>query len=149
MSSTLFFMAVTLVTGALVPFQLAFNAQLGASAKSPLTAGFIIFAVGAVAFAAVLAVSRPSMPTVRELTEAPATAWLGGLLAALYILAVVTVIPRTGVGMTAVLIIAGQLLVALVLEHLGAFNAPRNDLTLAKLAGAGLVVSGVGLVRFG
>ena len=149
MSSPFFFMAITLATGALVPFQLAFNAQLGVSAKSPLTAGLIIFVVGAVAFAAVLAVSRPGLPTVRDLAQAPATAWFGGLLAALYILAVVTVIPRIGVGMTAVLIIAGQLLVALVLEHYGAFNAPQNALTPAKLAGAALVVAGVGVVKLG
>lgn len=43
MSNTVFFVAAAFVTGALVPFQVAFNAQLGAVTKSPFTAAWWSF----------------------------------------------------------------------------------------------------------
>lgn len=48
-------------------------------------------------------------PTIGELAEAPPTVWLGGAIAVLYILDVVIVTPKLGLGSTAVLIIAGQI----------------------------------------
>ena len=93
-----------LVTGALVPFQLAFNAQLGVAAKSPYVAGSIVFAIGAAGLAAPVVILRQPLPTIGELAEALPTVWLGGAIAVLYILDVVIVTPKLGLGSTAVLI---------------------------------------------
>ena len=46
-SNSVFPVLAALVTGALVPFQLAFNAQLGVAAKSPYVADVFVFAIGA------------------------------------------------------------------------------------------------------
>lgn len=139
---------LALATGALIPFQLAFNGQLGVALKSTYLGAFFVFAVGVVAMVAVLLVSRQALPGTDQLAAVPATAWLGGLIATLYILAVVFLVPRLGVGSTAVLVIAGQLVAALALDHFGLFGSAQVSITGARLAGAVLALAGAALVKF-
>lgn len=136
-------------TGALVPLQLAFNAQLGQVTRNAITASLVVFLTGAAALALALLVTRPSLPTPSALAGAPKTIWLGGLFATLYILAVVWVTPRLGVGQTAVLIISGQLAMALALDHFGAFNMPRSAFSWMRGLGILLVLAGVVTIRKG
>ena len=136
-----------LMTGALVPLQLVFNGQLGLVTKNAYSAGFIIFLVGALAFAVILLATRPAVPSLTALAAAPKTVWLGGLIAAAYIVAVVTLTPKIGIGATAVLIIAGQLITAVILDHLGAFGMPQVALNWPRLAGVSLIAAGVALVK--
>jgi bacterial/archaeal transporter family-2 protein len=141
------FIVAALITGALVPVQVALNAQLGGVTKNPLTSGLIIFAVGALALALCCAVLRPAWPTGRDLALAPRTVWLGGLIAAGYVIAIVTITPRLGVGLTTALILVGQLATAITIDHFGAFGAVQQPVNLWRLAGLGLMVGGVVLVK--
>jgi transporter family-2 protein len=147
MNASFVFMAVAFVVGALIPVQVAVNAQLGAVTKSPISAGLIIFLVGTVAFVAVTALARPPMPSMAQLATGPKTIWLGGFIAALYILSAVIVAPKLGVGLTTVLIVAGQLLMALLLDHFGAFGNPEQSINLWRLAGAAMIVGGVVVIK--
>ncbi|MEN0000455.1 MAG: DMT family transporter [Pseudomonadota bacterium] len=141
--------ALALLTGALVPLQLAFNGQLGTALRSPYLGALGVFIVGTITVAALLIMLRSSVPSLADLRAVPMTAWIGGLLATGYIVAVVFLVPRLGVGTTAVAIIAGQLVAAMILDHVGAFGAVQSSLTWVKLAGATLVLAGAGLVKFG
>lgn len=141
------FLLAALITGALVPIQLAFNAQLGGVTKDPFTAGFLIFLIGTLALATIIVITRPALPTIDDLTTAPRTVWLGGLIATAYIVAIVIVTPKLGVGLTTALIIVGQLCTALALDHIGAFGTPQIDFNLWRLAGAALMIGGVVLIK--
>lgn len=144
--STLVLLA--LLTGAMIPFQLAFNGQLGQALSSTYLGAFSVFLVGLVTLAALLVMMRETWPAASELAAVPWTAWLGGLIATAYIVAVVFLVPRLGVGSTAVLIIAGQLVTALALDHVGAFGAAATPATFARIVGAGLVLAGAATVKF-
>ena len=145
----LVYLAAAFATGLLVPLQLAFNAQLGTALKSPLLGAFFVFVVGALATAAACVVLRTGLPTAAALGAGPRTAWAGGLIAPLYILAVGVLVPRAGAATTAVLIIAGQILGAALLDHLGAFGVPRIPLDSVRVAGILAVLGGAALGRFG
>lgn len=147
MSHTNLLIGAAFLTGAMVPFQLAFNAQLGMVTKSPYTAGLIIFLIGAVAMTIAVVTLRHPFPNLGELMKAPPTIWLGGMIATFYILAVVIVTPKLGVGTTAVLIISGQVLMALLLDHLGAFGSPVHELNWPRIIGALLIIVGVVSIR--
>jgi len=54
------------------------------------------------------------------------------LIATAYIVAIVLLVPKLGVGVTAILIIAGQIVVALALDHFGAIGAPQYRLIAAR-----------------
>ena len=137
------------VTGLFVPVQLALNGQLGTALKSAYLGAFFVFVTGVAAMGLVLAVSRTGLPAPASLAAVPPVAWFGGVIATVYILAVVILVPRLGVGATAVLIIAGQVAGALVLDHFGAFGAPEIKLSATRIAGGVAVVVGALLVRVG
>jgi transporter family-2 protein len=49
--------------------------------------------------------------------------------------------------MTITLMVGGQLLISLFLDHFGAMGVPRQPLNLGRIAGVALVLAGVLLVR--
>jgi transporter family-2 protein len=138
---------MAVLTGAMVPLQLAFNGQLGVALKGPVMASFFVFFTGVLTTALVLIIARTPLPDLGTLKAVPMSAWAGGLLATLYILAVVYLVPKLGVGSAAVLIVAGQLVTALILDHLGAFGTQQVSISTYRLAGAGLVVTGAALIK--
>ncbi len=74
MNSTVAFITAGLITGLLVPVQLAFNAQLARETPKPLIAAFFIFLIGSTAMGVVLAFIRIKLPTLEALGSVPTTA---------------------------------------------------------------------------
>ena len=77
----------------------------------------------------------------------PWYAWIGGLYGAIFVVAAAWGVPRLGVAMTITLMVGGQLLLSLILDHFGALGVPRQPLNLGRIAGVALVIAGVVLVR--
>lgn len=146
MSQNLYVVAA-LVTGALVPLQLTFNAQLGQATRNAFSASLIVFLVGTLALAGIVIATRTALPPLDTLLAAPRTIWLGGLIATLYIVAIVVLTPRLGVGLTVGLILVGQLFAGLLLDHLGAFGNPRHALNLWRIGGFAMMVAGVAAIK--
>ncbi|MEO0859729.1 MAG: DMT family transporter [Pseudomonadota bacterium] len=134
-------------TGALVPLQLVFNGQLGGVTRNAFTASLIVFLIGASVLAAMVVIMRPPLPTVSSLIAAPKTVWLGGLIATAYIIAIVVITPRLGVGLTTALILVGQLCMALALDHFGAFGNPQQTLSIGRAVGLSLMIVGVVTIK--
>lgn len=134
-------------TGALVPLQLVFNGQLGGVTRNAFTASLIVFLIGAIVLAAMVVVLRPPLPTFGSLVAAPKTVWLGGLIATAYIIAIVIITPRLGVGLTTGLILVGQLCMALALDHFGAFGNPQQTLSVGRALGLSLMIAGVVTIK--
>ena len=55
--------------------------------------------------------------------------------------------PRIGLASLITVGIAGQVAMAIWLDHVGALGLPRDPISLGRIAGAALVVIGVVLVR--
>jgi bacterial/archaeal transporter family-2 protein len=138
--------AGALASGAFAALQTPTNAMLARAVNSPVNAALVSFAVGTVALA-ILACAlgvRPSPAAVRAL---PAYAWAGGLYGAFFVTAAAFAAPRIGLAVFIALLIAGQLGMALLLDHLGAFGLPRQPISLVRLLGVLLILVGVLLVR--
>lgn len=135
------------VTGTVVPLQLVFNGQLGGVTRNAFTASIIVFLTGAVVLAAIIAATRPSLPSMTELVEAPRTVWLGGLLATGYIVAIVIITPQLGVGLTTSLILVGQLCMALALDNFGVFGNPQHTFGVGRAIGLALMVAGIVAIK--
>jgi len=88
--------------------------------------------------------ARPDITAARAL---PWYAWVGGLYGAIFVVAAAWGVPRLGVALTITLMVAGQLLVGLILDHFGAFGAPQHPVSLGRAAGVVLVLAGVLMVR--
>ena len=140
--------AMILVTlaGAATALQAPINARLATAVGSAVNAALVSFAVGTIALIglALILQVRPDMAAARTL---PWYAWIGGLCGVIFVIAATWGVPRLGVAMTITLMVAGQLLLGLVLDHFGAFGAPRQPVNLTRMVGVALVIGGVLLVR--
>lgn len=136
------------VGGMLTALQGPTNAMLARPLNSPVNAAFVSFAVGTAALLlAVLALrTRPDWSGVQAL---PWYAWLGGLYGVVFVVAAAYSAPRLGVASTVTLMIAGQLIASVVVDHFGGFGIPARPVNLVKVAGVALVFAGVVLVRRG
>jgi transporter family-2 protein len=77
----------------------------------------------------------------------PAYAWAGGLYGAFFVTAAAFAAPRIGLALFIALLIAGQLGMALLLDHLGAFGLERRPIDAGRLLGIGAILAGVLLIR--
>lgn len=138
--------AAVLLAGALTTLQGPTNARLMTAVGSPVNAALVSFAVGTAALLVLAAVMRvqPDLPATRAL---PAWTWLGGLYGVVFVVATAWAVPRLGVATTITLMVAGQLLLSLLMDHFGALGVPRQPINLTRVAGVGLVLAGVLLVR--
>ena len=148
MSNTFFYILLALIAGAMMPTQAATNNRMADVVGSPVLSALISFLVGTVALFAYLILSTGvSLGNLASVKEAPAIAWAGGLLGAFFVTAAVTLVPRLGVAMTFSLMVAGQMIVTLVIDHFGLLGAPVKEVSLPRIGGILLISAGVVLIR--
>ena len=116
---------LALVSGALIPVQAAANAALSRSIH-----GNIPFAAG-------------TLFLVADLRGAPWWSYTGGVIVAFYVFTITFLAPRLGVGTAIALIVTGQVLGALTIDHFGLLRSLTVPLNPARLGGATLIVIGV------
>lgn len=147
MSNIYFYILLALAAGAVMPTQAATNNKMAMVVDSPILSAFISFVVGTVALFAYVLISGIPLSNLATAREAPAVAWAGGFLGAFFVTAAVTLVPRLGVAMTFSLIVAGQMLVTLVIDHFGLLGVPVKEVSVARVAGIVLIAAGVVLIR--
>jgi transporter family-2 protein len=132
--------------GSLIAMQAPTNALVARAGGSPVFAALVSFAVGSAALLVVWAISgnRPSSAALAGLRW---YAWLGGIYGATYVAVAAYAAPRIGLASLITIGIAGQVGMALWLDHTGALGLPREPINLGRLAGVLLVLAGVIIVR--
>lgn len=147
MSNIYFYLLLALVAGAMMPTQAAINNKLSVFVDSPILAAFISFFVGTLGLLVYVLIAGVPLGNIFSAKNAPAIVWLGGLLGAFFVTSTVVLVPRLGVAMTFSLIIAGQMLVTLVIDHFGLLGVPVKEVSLARVGGILLITAGVVLIR--
>ena len=139
---------LVLLAGAMIALQAPTNVMLARAGGSPVLAALISFAVGTATLLAVW-VASGNRPPASAFGPLPWYAWVGGVYGAIYVAVAAYAAPRIGLASLITVGIAGQVLMALWLDHVGALGLPRAPVSLARVTGALLVVAGVVLVRRG
>ncbi len=147
MSNIYFYLLLALLAGAMMPTQAATNNKMAAFVDSPVLAAFISFFVGTIALFVYILLTGTPLGNLSAAKDAPAIAWVGGLLGAFFVAAAVTLVPRLGVAMTFSVIIAGQMIVTLVIDHFGLLGVPVKEVSIARIGGILLITAGVVLIR--
>lgn len=83
-----------------------------------------------------------------KFSEIPPYGWLGGILSAVIIFAVIAGMSKLGVGNATAVIILFQVAMALVIDSFGLFGAEKVPFAWIRLAGVVLLVVGTKLVFF-
>ena len=145
--SRIIFLAVALFVGALLPIQAALNSKMGKTINNPIAAAFISFVVGTIALCFYLLITKQSFYFQTAYKQAPWYAWLGGLLGTFYVAASIIILPRLGVALTFSLVIFGQLLIALIMDHFGVLGVEIRTINFYRILGVLFLIAGVVLIR--
>jgi bacterial/archaeal transporter family-2 protein len=138
---------VALAVGIVLPVQFGINSQLRNFVGGPVAAAAISFVVGTVALAVAALVVQSSLPEPGSAASAPWWAWTGGLLGAFFVLASIILTPRLGAATTIGLILTGQVLASIVIDHFGLIRVPVHEASFPRIIGALLIVAGVVMVQ--
>jgi len=143
------YLAFAFFIGCMIPLQAAINNQLkGHVGASTLLAAFVSFTVGTIALAIVATVNGQRWSALGGIAKADWWQLTGGLLGALFVFGTTLLAPKIGVAKMTALIVGGQVLISLLLDHQGWLGLAVREVTSTRLIGAALVVGGVFLVNF-
>lgn len=137
-------LGLAILIGTLLPLQALINAALGKQTFGPVFAALASFSVGTGVLALWWLASRPAFEAT-VLVKVPWWAWTGGAIGAVYVAAATLLIPRMGAAALICLIVFGQLLGSLLLDHFGVLHT-RQPIDLLRIVGTVLVAVGALLV---
>ena len=133
--------------GAGLTMQMAWNSRLRTATGSPILTTIISVVTTLLLLVLVWISGATSRGTVPAFGSIPKWAWFGGVFAAYYLMASLVAIPKLGAAMVFSLVIAGQMVAALVLDSTGAFGVPQISLSASRVVGAVLLLMGVILIQ--
>lgn len=93
-------------------------------------------------------VLRPPFPAKEAVQATQWWNWIGGPLGALIVLAGAALLPKLQAGPFICLVVGGQIVCSMALDHFGLLGVPVQPLSVGKIVGALLVVVGVVCVKF-
>lgn len=141
------YVVLALAAGACLPTQAGINAQLNRLLGDSLLAATVSFAVGTVGLAVYCVAARVGLPSWQGVVQTPWWQWTGGLLGAFFVTVTIFLAPRMGAASMVALVVAGQMLASMACDHYGLVGYAVREVSPLRLLGAGLMVSGVALIR--
>lgn len=143
---------MTFVAGAGLPVQAALNSRLGREFGSPLFGSFFSFCIGTVSVLLFVLVSRAAAPVGgfgAVASRLPWWLWLGGVIGAVFVSVAAMFVGRLGVTVFSAVVIGGQLIASVVLDHYGVLVPERHPISALRLMGIALLIAGIALIRRG
>lgn len=142
------FYLLALGAGLLLPMQIVFNNKLTHYSGNPVTSSLISFSVGTIALL-LYSISQLGsfQKSLHQLGSAPGYAWLGGLVGAFYIISTIVASPKIGLAVFLALVIGGQLITSVLVDHFGLLGAAVKPMSWTKGMGLLLVLGGIILLK--
>ena len=137
---------MALVAGTFLPVQAGLNTKMGKAIESPVYASMISFITGAIAVFLYILVTKQHVSWA-GLRSAPVYTWVAGALGAFYVTTVILAFPQIGPALTFGLVVLGQMLIAVILDHFNILVAHQHSINIWRILGIILIVGGVVLVR--
>ena len=144
--TTWLLLAIAFGVGALITVQIGTNTRLKEALGDAVPAVIISSLLGVVILVGVTLLGRTPWPSATRIAGAPWWAWLGGLLGAVYAVATVLLARRLGAATLTALVVTGQLVCSVVLDHFGAVGFSEHALSAGRVAGCLLMIAGFVLI---
>ncbi len=139
-------LAVVVAAGCGIATQAPINAALGREIGSTLAAACVSFVVGLAVLVGLTLSLNGTQPFQRLATASPGLL-TGGFLGAFFVWAMIWSVPILGALTAFAALVLGQLLTALLLDRIGAFGLPVQEITPPRLVALALVAGGLVLSR--
>jgi bacterial/archaeal transporter family-2 protein len=140
------FFAAALLAGTLITVQTGSNARLKEAFGEALPAVIVSSSIGIILLGAVTLAVRTPWPSLPSVAGTPWWGWLGGPLGAIYAVTVVVLARELGAATLTALIVTGQLVCSVVLDHFGWVGFTEHAAGIGRLLGCLLMVVGFFLI---
>jgi bacterial/archaeal transporter family-2 protein len=138
---------LAILLGAVLTTQIATNTQLGKALANPYIPAAVNMGSGLILTIILAWALTSEWPSREMMRAAPWYLWLaGGLLGAMYLTGAIMLAPRLGAGDLVALVVAGQLVFSVLLDHFGWFGFAQHAAGGARLAGCSLIIAGAFLI---
>lgn len=137
------FILLAFCVGTCFALQASANGKFRMNLGSPLWAAFFSISGTFITAVSAMIAIRPAVPDASTLRSLPWWNWIGGPLGALIVLGGATLVSELGAALFLALVVSGQLICSLVLDHFALLGLPEQSITPGRVLGALLVVAGV------
>jgi transporter family-2 protein len=134
--------------GACIALQASANGAFRKNLGDPWYAAFFSICGTFLTAITFLLLFRPSAPPSEAVRSTQWWNWIGGPLGAAIVLAGAAVTPRLGAAAFIALVVGGQLVCSVFLDHYGLMGLPEQPITATRVVGVALVVAGVVCVKY-
>ena len=138
---------ISILAGVAVAFQTGVNSQLRTNTNNPVLTALISFFVGTIALIVLYFLFFKQTPMFPTGVTFSWWKFTGGLLGVIYVTGVVIAAPRIGAANALAFIVAGQFIAAIIIDHFGWMNLPITSISLYRVMGIALLLTGVYLIQ--
>jgi transporter family-2 protein len=135
---------LAILLGTVLTTQVATNAQLGKALGNPYIPATVNMAFGLIVTVILTWALTSQWPSRAMMREAPWYVWpAGGVFGVAYLTGNILLAPKLGAGALVALVVAGQLIFSVLLDHFGWLGFAQHTAGIARLAGCSLMIAGV------
>lgn len=133
------------------PIQTTINSSLGQQLHSPVMAALVSFTIGTILLFILTLIFNKSLkittynPTQGKLKP---LYFIGGILGVVFVTTNIILMPHLGAAVTTIVVMLGQMVMGIIIDHFGLFGTPTNKVTLRKIIGIIALMLGIILLRF-
>ncbi len=122
------------------------NAELRKSINNPIIAAIISFSSGLLALILISPFFKENIPSLATIKSLEWWKLTGGILGAFFVTTVIMSVQKIGSANMIALIVAGQLVTAMLLDHFGLIGFKVHPINIFRIFGGVLIVLGVYLI---
>lgn len=139
----LFFVILMIISGWMFGTQSSINGALG-KRIGVYESSFFSFLLGTIVLLILVIIfGKGNLPGV---LEAPRWQLIGGILGVFIVTSMIIAVPNIGVASAVFSIMLGQIMISMVIDHFGLFNAPIIPFDLLRFTGVILMIAGLLLI---
>lgn len=133
------------VVGSLIPIQTSINSRLAVFTRSVFLSSFYSFLVGTILLILFNIFANPEKlsPSYIISQEFSYIWFIGGLMGVIYLTGNVILLPKIGAALTVIMTVAGQMVIGLMVDTFGWFDAEIQSLNIFRVLGIVIMIAGI------
>jgi len=135
------YIVIAFSMGLIMSIYLPMNSSVAKYIGSSIAAIVIFFTVALLTSIVIFLISD-QFNTISHIKDVPAFLYLAGFVSAFVVLGTTYLIPHIGARKFFILLITGQILMAIVVSHFGILESPKDPISMKKMIGAVFVLTG-------
>ncbi len=135
------FIIVAFLMGVSLSVYLPMNSAVSRHLGSSMAASATFFVVATITSIFIL-IGGGEYHSLAKLRTVPIYLHIAGVISAFFIVGTTFLIPKIGARTFFILLVSGQILMAIIISHFGVLESPQDPITSKKTFGAILVIAG-------